>query len=175
MRALVLITTLAMAGCSQGHSFEMPNFRDHFKKSEPVAKQTMVAWKYLDYSEASHRQELKILTGVDPVRTEWCAAFINAVLKESEIEGSESVSDYPLTARSFLHWGEEVEEPNIGDIIVFPRGNVAWQGHVGFYFGSVIIDDIEYYKILGGNQDNKVSIELFPATRAIGIRRQLSI
>jgi len=175
MRALVLIAILGISGCSQSQDFEMPNFRDHFKQSPPVAKQTMVAWKYLDYSEASHRQELKTFTGVDPVRTEWCAAFINAVLRESEIEGSESVSDYPLTARSFLHWGEEVEEPNIGDIIVFPRGNVAWQGHVGFYFGSINIEGVEYYKILGGNQDNKVSVELFRANRAISIRRQLPV
>jgi len=175
MRILALISLVALVGCSQSQGFEMPNFKYFFEKPEPPAKQTMVAWQYLDYGETSHRQELKAFTGVDPVRTEWCAAFINAVLRESGIEGSESVSDYPLTARSFLHWGEEVEEPNIGDIIVFPRGNVAWQGHVGFYFGSVNVNGVEYYKILGGNQDNKVSVDLFPASRAIGIRRQSTV
>ena len=175
MKKLLLVFLLT-TGCGvQSQNIEFLNARHFFEKPEPVAKQTIVAWQYLDYGETSHRQELKALTGVDPVRTEWCAAFINAVLRESGIEGSESVSDYPLTARSFLHWGEEVEEPNIGDIIVFPRGNVAWQGHVGFYFGSVNVNGIEYYKILGGNQDNKVSVDLFPASKAIGIRRQLPI
>ena len=172
MRTLVLVALLAITGCSQSQGFEMPDLRHFFEKPEPLAKQTMVAWQYLDYSEASHRQELKTLTGVDPVRTEWCAAFINAVLHESGIQGSESVSDYPLMARSFLTWGVGVEEPMLGDIVVFPRGNVGWQGHVGFYFGSINISGIEYYKILGGNQDNKVSIDMFPASRAISVRRQ---
>ena len=175
MRILALISLVALVGCSQSQGFEMPNFKYFFEKPEPPARQTMVAWQYLNYGETSHRQELKAFTGVDPVRTEWCAAFLNAVLRESGIEGSESVSDYPLTARSFLHWGEAVEVPEIGDIIVFPRGNAAWQGHVGFYFGSVNVDGVEYYKILGGNQDNKVSVELYPAHRALSIRRERSV
>ena len=175
IRTLILFSTLAIAGCSQSQGFEMPDLRHFFEKPEPPAKQTMVAWQYLDYGEASHRQELKALTGVDPVRTEWCAAFINAVLRESGIEGSERVSDYPLTARSFLSWGISVEEPMLGDIVVFPRGNAAWQGHVGFYFGSINIDGKEYYKILGGNQDNKVSIELYRADYAISIRRESTV
>ena len=128
---------------------------------------------YLGYAERTHRNELQELTGVDPVRTEWCAAFINSVLEESGIEGSASVSNYPLTARSFLKWGVDVDSKDIaiGDIVVFPRGNQGWQGHVGIYFKTVVVNDVEWYYILGGNQQNKVSVVLYRASKAIGIRR----
>jgi uncharacterized protein (TIGR02594 family) len=129
------------------------------------------AFQYINFSETTHRSELKELTGVDPVRTEWCAAFVNAVLNETGMSGSDTVSDYPLTARSFLHWGNKVENPEPGDVVVFPRGNQSWQGHVGFYLKTHIINGVEYYYILGGNQSNKVSIELYPARSALSIRR----
>jgi hypothetical protein len=62
----------------------------------------------------------------------------------------------------------------MGDIVVFPRGDQGWQGHVGFYVKEQVIDDKLYYYILGGNQKNKVSVELYPADKAIGIRRHNS-
>ena len=125
------------------------------------------AHKYLGYTEKSNRKELKSFTGVDPYYTEWCAAFVNAVLKSHGVKGSETVSQYPLTARSFTYWGERVWEPRIGDIVIFPRGNQGWQGHVGFYIETRVIDDIDYYVILGGNQNNAVTYELYPAYRAL--------
>ena len=121
--------------------------------------------------ENSHRQELKAFMGVDPVYYEWCAAFVNAVLNLHDIPGSESVSDYPLVARSFLKWGKPVKEPQKGDLVVFPRGNQGWQGHVGFYMATVQIEGVDHYIILGGNQDDTVSYEYFRASTAIGIRR----
>ena len=109
---------------------------------------------YLGYAERTHRNELQELTGVDPVRTEWCAAFINSVLEESGIEGSASVSNYPLTARSFLKWGVGVDSNDIaiGDIVVFPRGNQGWQGHVGIYFKTVVGDKI-FFERTGTHSD----------------------
>jgi uncharacterized protein (TIGR02594 family) len=133
-----------------------------------------LAANYLGYTEYTHRAELRELTGVDPVRTEWCAAFVNAVLEESNIK-SNNDHKYPLTARAFLDWGVGVDSPVPGDLVVFPRGNQGWQGHVGFYIRSVEVNGIEYYYILGGNQSNKVSIEMYPARKALGIRRQSSI
>lgn len=126
--------------------------------------------------EREDRDQLRRLMGVDPVHYEWCAAFVNMVLDLHEIPGSGSVGQNPLLARGFLEWGTPVGYPRRGDIVVFPRGNQAWQGHVGFYVDSVFKDGKEYYRILGGNQDNnQVSIDLFPASRAIGIRRQENI
>jgi len=123
------------------------------------------------FNEYQHRTVLREYVGVDPKRTEWCAAFVNAVLNESGIPGSESVSNVPLMARSFLTWGETIQDPNAGDLVVFPRGKAGWQGHVGFYVGSIYRNNVEYYRILGGNQNNSVNIEIYPASKALSIRR----
>jgi uncharacterized protein (TIGR02594 family) len=130
-----------------------------------------VASRYMGFHQRTHRKELKKFMDVDPVRIDWCAAFINAVLKELDIPGSDTVSDWPLTARSFLRWGVRVKEPRVGDIVVFPRGTEDWQGHVGFYYGTEYRNGRKFYQILGGNQNNAVTIELFPARSAISIRR----
>ena len=133
---------------------------------------------YLEFStfmvglnEVEHRQALTKLLNVDPVETPWCAAYVNAILREQNIPGSESVHEHPLLARSFLKWGTEVTEPKLGDVVVFSRGTSNWQGHVGFYIETRIVDGIEYYLILGGNQSNMVSYQLYSTDRLLGIRR----
>ena len=99
-----------------------------------------------------------------------CAAFVNAVLQESELPDNYDHPN-PYMARSFLEWGEAVDSPQQGDVVVFPRGNTGWKGHVGFYLDSVVMNGNVYYRILGGNQGNSVSIDLYPAHTALGIRR----
>ena len=133
----------------------------------------VTAAPFVGLQERQNRYELKALTGVDPVRIEWCAAFINAILEIDGIPGSDSVSNTPLLARSFLDWGDPVEKENIqrGDLVVFPRGTEGWQGHVGFYVETVVEDDVEYWIILGGNQDQSVSYAQFNPNHSIGIRR----
>lgn len=128
------------------------------------------AIQYLDYTEKEDRRELEELTGVDPVRIEWCAAFANAILEQSDIPSNKD-HKYALTARAFLDWGEKVEKPEMGDVVVFPRGNEGWKGHVGFYVKEQVIDGVLYYYILGGNQKNSVRVDLYRADRALGIRR----
>ena len=73
-------------------------------------------------------------------------------------------------AKSFLSWGIPVEPENIkrGDVVIFPRGNQGWQGHVGFYYGKTANGK---WVILGGNQANQVRYDLYNPSRAIGIRR----
>lgn len=141
----------------------------------PQYEYVKTAHSYHDWNEVKNRSEIRDLTGVDPVVTEWCAAFVNAVLKQNNTLGSESVNDYPLTARSFMFWGKGVSEPRIGDIVIFPRGDAGWQGHVGFYVETRLINDIDYYVILGGNQEDKVSYELYPAYKAISVRRSVPV
>jgi len=130
-----------------------------------------IASKYIGFHQKTHRRELQEFMDIDPESINWCAAFINAVLKEMDIPGSDTVSEWPLTARSFLRWGIRVREPSIGDIVIFPRGKESWQGHVGFYYGTEYRNGRKFYQILGGNQGNAVTIELFPARSAISIRR----
>lgn len=94
--------------------------------------------------------------------TAWCAAFVNAMLKRVGIEGTGS-----LAARSFLDWGEKLDKPRVGCIVVFSRGNPkGWQGHVGFYVG----EDKTYVHVLGGNQSNAVNISRYSKARLLGYR-----
>ena len=123
--------------------------------------------------ESRDREVLTRILGVDPVVTEWCAAFVNAILKDQDIPGSESVSETPLLARSFLDWGEEVEEPKRGDLVIFERGTEGWQGHVGFFINKTVRNGQTYYLILGGNQNNEVSIDLYSTEKLLGIRRMV--
>jgi uncharacterized protein (TIGR02594 family) len=142
----------------------------NFNHAEPL-DHLVVADAMVGLNERSDRNELKNFLGVDPVSYEWCAAFVNGILNIHGIPGSESVHEHPLLARSFLSWGVPVETPSYGDVVIFPRGSEAWQGHVGFYVDSVKVDGVEHYIILGGNQDNTISYDLYPAKRALGIRR----
>lgn len=100
---------------------------------------------------------------IDPRETAWCAAFVNASLQSSGLDGTGR-----LNARSFLDWGEEVSEPQEGDIVVLSRGDNPAQGHVGFFKGFDANGNI---MILGGNQGDAVSIKAFPASRLLGYRR----
>jgi len=157
LRGLVITSAVLLSACN----FEIPKV----PPENPVYSAAQMAGMH----ERRDRQELKSFLGVDPSRTEWCAAFVNAVLNKHNIPGSESVSEYPLMARSFLSWGESVDVPQIGDIIVFPRGNAGWQGHVGFYV--MTSEDGKYYYILGGNQTDSISIERYSVSSALSIRR----
>ena len=166
MRHMLIIAVL-LGGCSAAKSTNMTD--------PPVIDPVIyTAATHVGYTETENRQELKEILGVDPVRTQWCAAYVNAVLAMHDIPGSETVSRNPLMARSFLAWGYAVPYPEPGDVVVFPRGNKGWQGHVGFYVRSHMINGSIYYLILGGNQDNSVSYDLYPAKSAISIRRYLT-
>jgi len=101
---------------------------------------------------------------LNPAKTAWCAAFVDAVLKTTGSEGTGK-----LNARSYLDWGVPVTTPKVGDVVVFSRGDPnGWQGHVGFYMGTNPDGSI---KVLGGNQSNSVSISDYDAKRLLGYRR----
>lgn len=154
VRVVLLICTLLFASC---------NTSEHLDVAE--AK--------LGMNEYRDRTALKQYVGVDPRYTEWCAAFVNAVLKDSGMTNLHDMEhSQPLTARSFLDWGESVNIPQPGDIVIFPRGTSDWQGHVGFYVGWEKNEQGQvFWKILGGNQNDSVSIDLYPSNKALGIRR----
>ena len=129
---------------------------------------TDTAETYIGLSEYGNRSQLTNLVGVDPIHTEWCAAFVNAVLDLSGLPNNRD-HEHPLTARSFLDWGYPVEKHQVvrGDIVIFPRGNSKWEGHVGFYVETVA----GRWIILGGNQDNTVSYASYKPSQVIGVRR----
>ena len=160
MKKYLLLALLFLPSCSE--------IKNNIENNSVITAQP-----YIGLEERVHRTELKELLDVDPVRTEWCAAFVNAVLELDGIPGSDSVSDVPLMARSFLFWGERVEPADIqrGDVVIFPRGNQGWQGHVGFYVDTQVVNGKEIWIVLGGNQSNEVRYDFFSPNKALGIRR----
>lgn len=103
----------------------------------------------------------------------WCSAFVNFVAWLLGLPRSKG-----LAARSWLRVGEQValRDAQVGfDVVVLKRGPdpqpgpevLDAQGHVGFYAGR----DGDHVLVLGGNQGNAVSIERFPASRVLGVRR----
>ncbi len=103
---------------------------------------------------------------IDPVTTPWCAAFVNMCEVMAHNKGTGK-----LNARSFLKYGTEVELSDIksGDIVVFERGNNGWSGHVAYFVNHS--DQEGYIKVLGGNQNDKVTQSLYPTDKILGVRR----
>lgn len=93
--------------------------------------------------------------------TAWCAAFVGACLVRSGIDGTAS-----LMARSYLSWGEPIEEPRIGAVAVLRRGNDPSLGHVAFLVGECEGGLV----LLGGNQGDAVSVARFDRDALLGLR-----
>jgi len=129
-----------------------------------------VAKSFMGATEANDSQAIaefiKRACGIsiDPKQTAWCAAFVNGILGSQNLGGTGS-----LAARSFLNYGAETKEPQVGDVVVLTRGNPNSQyGHVGFYAGKTADGKI---KILGGNQSNGVNVSSYDASRVLSYRR----
>ena len=91
----------------------------------------------------------------------WCAAFVNWCIEKSGYMGTGRPN-----ARSFLHWGKELKNPELGCVTVFSRGASTWQGHVGFFLSKI---GSSIY-VLGGNQGNRVCVKAYPVSRLLGYR-----
>ena len=63
--------------------------------------------------------------------------------------------DDPLWALNWKKFGKPVTRPMLGDVMIKNRDG---GGHVTMYVG----EDKKYYHGLGGNQDDKTNIALFP-------------
>ena len=73
-----------------------------------------------------------------------------------------------LWARGWLEYGKKAEIPMLGDVMVFKRGS---GGHVGLYVGE---NKLSYF-ILGGNQNDSVSIKPCAKNRFLGARRSYKV
>ena len=149
-RVIFLSLAFALSGCQL-------SLTDAFtRRGATPPPQLEVAEQYIGMNERKDRVTLKEFMGIDPVRVEWCAAFVNSVLTEIGVDSTKS-----LMARSYLDWGVPTDTPSPGDIMVFSRGSNGWQGHVGFYVATVKYKEQNYWIVLGGNQDNSVSYRLY--------------
>lgn len=92
----------------------------------------------------------------------WCSLFANFISKKASCTFTNQ-----LNARSWLTVGREVKKPDMGDVVIFWREKIdSWQGHVAFF----IREDGDDVWVLGGNQDNQVSIAKYPKSRVLGYR-----
>jgi uncharacterized protein (TIGR02594 family) len=103
----------------------------------------------------------------------WCSAFVNYVAWLLRLPRSKS-----LLARSWLGVGTPVacEEARVGfDVVILKRGegdqpdaeNTTAPGHVGFFAGV----QQDRVLLLGGNQQDSVSVASYPLNRLLGVRR----
>lgn len=97
--------------------------------------------------------------GIKDDETPWCAAFAGAMLERAGIRSTRFES-----AKSYLDWGTELKEPVYGCVVVFTR---TGGGHVGFVVGRSYSGDL---LVLGGNQNDAVSIAAFSPSRVSGYR-----
>ena len=104
------------------------------QENEPRVLEYLAATSNLDKSVRSRDE------------TPWCSAFANWCLKQAGYEGTRNAA-----ARSWLDWGEPIEAPRRGCIVVFQREG---GGHVGFYVGETETEIL----VLGGNQQNRETL-----------------
>ena len=104
---------------------------------------------------------------INPRRTAWCAAFVNAILVKTGHSYSGSIQ-----STSFLNYGKAVTKPAKGDIVVLRGVSRRSRIHVGFLVGTAVVNGQLFYGVLGGNQSNKVQVSYFPANKVIAVRRE---
>ncbi|ACH37802.2 MAG: hypothetical protein ACD_55C00083G0002 [uncultured bacterium] len=90
--------------------------------------------------------------------TPWCSSFVNWCLMQVGIKGTNSAA-----AKSWLHWGRP-SGPVPGAVVVVcsskrtDRSFSTSGAHVGFLIEETATD----FRLLGGNQGNKVQESRFP-------------
>jgi uncharacterized protein (TIGR02594 family) len=92
----------------------------------------------------------------------WCGLFI-AILA---FRTKRVLPKDPLWALNWNTFGNRVEKEDamLGDVLVFVRNG---GGHVGLYVG----EDKTAYHVLGGNQNDEVSVTRIVKSRLYGVRR----
>lgn len=103
----------------------------------------------------------------------WCSAFMNYVAWLLRLPRSKD-----LLARSWLRVGTPLDLADARpayDVVILKRrgrnqpgpGNTTAKGHVGWYAGRAGSNVL----LLGGNQDNSVSVSEYSVSRLLGVRR----
>jgi uncharacterized protein (TIGR02594 family) len=112
--------------------------------------------RILEYHAATH-----LHATTDEVA--WCSSFANFCMSLGQIEPTRSAA-----ARSWLSWGDHIDEPRFGCVVVFDRSSPEQPGagHVAFYVGETL----DKLAVLGGNQGNEVKVALYPKLRVLGYR-----
>lgn len=96
--------------------------------------------------------------------TAWCAAFASWVMMKAGRRSPRTAA-----ARDWLKWGQPLQLPKPGCIVVFDRSdprnpNAA---HVGFWTGNETSTTLD---VLGGNQRNRVCVAPYEKRSVLGYR-----
>lgn len=95
-------------------------------------------------------------------KASWCSSFVNWSLAQAGVAGTGSA-----LARSWLTWGDALDAPRVGCIVVLSRDDpTGWKGHVGFFLRA----DAENLYLLGGNQLEQVRAHFYPRANLLGYR-----
>lgn len=92
--------------------------------------------------------------------TPWCSSFVNWCLMKADVRRTRNAM-----ARSWLNWGEELQQPRYGCVAVLTRGNPP-KGHVGFFLGN----GSGRISLLGGNQGDAVTVRQFSEDALLSYR-----
>lgn len=141
-----------------------PKYRDLADPAAPATIRNAVAlYKHKEFPGVSNNPE--ILKWADEANIDntytadsipWCGLFALIVCHRSN--WADQCPPKPLWALDWLKFGQPIETPGLGDILVWSRNG---GGHVGFYVGE---DDTHYF-VLGGNQSDEVNIIRLTKTR----------
>lgn len=92
--------------------------------------------------------------------TPWCGTFVAAVMLDCSIPPAKAW----YRAKDWLNWGQRIDYPAVGAIVVFNRSG---GGHVAIVVGQ---DNDGRLLCIGGNQGNKVGVDPFDRARLLGYR-----
>jgi len=92
--------------------------------------------------------------------TAWCGTFVAHCLKST----GHVIPSTWYRALSWAQWGQKLENPVVGCVVVFSRKG---GGHVGFVVGKNRNGNL---MVLGGNQGDAVAISAFDKSRVVGYR-----
>jgi len=90
----------------------------------------------------------------------WCGLFIAYCAHAAGLD----VVKHPLWALNWNKYGNVAKVAMLGDVLTFTRNG---GGHVGIYVG----EDATHYHVLGGNQNNSVSVSRIAKDRLSQARR----
>ncbi len=95
-------------------------------------------------------------------KASWCSSFVNWSLTQAGFAGTGSA-----LARSWLDWGEPLDAPRTGCIVVLTRDDPSsWKGHVGFFLRI----EADRIYLLGGNQLDQVCEHFYPLANVLAYR-----
>lgn len=103
-----------------------------------------------------HFTQLEHTNAAESDETPWCSAFACACM---ELSGNHS--PHHALARSWLNWGQSIQNPRYGCVVVLKDSN-----HVGFYVNH----GPSKVSVLGGNQRNTINVTAYDIGRVVSYR-----